>query len=398
MNAIKRIAVLLIAVIAAGPSFAGEWDITGFVGLETQAYWLDSRFPDQHNGLNASLLFQPEFYWRSEDGKKRASIVGFARADSQDSERTHADLREAYWGYEGDDWDVVLGVNKVFWGVAESRHLVDVINQTDLVEDIDQEDKLGQPMINLNLQRDFGRFELYLLPWFRERTVPGPDGRLRAPLPVDDDRPIYESSAEDSHVDFALRYSHYIGDVDIGAYLFEGTSREPRFTVSPQGDRLFPIYDQMTQVGVDLQYTRDAWLWKFEAIGSDTRADSFLAAVGGFEYTFYGVRGSAADIGILLEFLYDGRDADAPPTAFDNDLFFGTRLALNDADDTSVLAGFAVDTDTQEFFFNVEAERRFGDKLSAELRLRAFSNANPGDALFAFERDDYLQLRLSWYY
>ncbi len=183
----------------------------------------------------------------------------------------------------------------MFWGVTESRHLVDVINQTDLVEDIDQEDKLGQPMINFNLQRDFGRFELYLLPWFRERTFPGPNGRFRAPLPVDDGRPNYESSAEQSHLDFAFRYSHYIGNVDIGAYVFEGTSREPRFSIAPEGDRLLPVYDQMTQVGVDLQYTRDAWLWKFEAIGRDTRSDSFLAAVGGFEYTFYGVRDSAAD-------------------------------------------------------------------------------------------------------
>ncbi len=110
------------------------------------------------------------------------------------------------------------------------------------------------------------------------------------------------------------------------------------------------------------------------------------------------MRDSAADIGLLLEYNYDGRDANAPPTAFDNDIFVGTRLALNDVSDTSILAGFAVDIDTQEMVFNVEAERRFGDNLSAELRLRAFTGSNPGEALHAFERDDYLQLRLSWYY
>ena len=50
------------------------------------------------------------------------------------------------------------------------------------------------------------------------------------------------------------------------------------------------------------------------------------------------------------------------------------------------------------FFFNVEAERRIGDNLSIELRLRAFMNADPDELLYAFEHDDYLQLRLSWYY
>lgn len=376
----------------------GEWEAAGFAGVDGQVFFHDGRFPEQDSNFNVSLMLQPESHWRSDDRRQRMSIVGFVRADYMDSERTHVDLREAYWGNEGEEWDVVFGINRVFWGVTESRHLVDVINQTDLVEDIDQEDKLGQPMINFNLQRDSGRFEFYILPWFRERTFPGPAGRFRGPLPVDTDNPIYESSDGQSHVDYALRYSHYVGDLDFGTYVFEGTSREPRFTLSPDGDSVLPVYDQMTQVGADLQYTRDAWLWKFEGIGRDTDSSSFLAAVGGFEYTFYGVRNSGADIGVLGELLYDGRDANAPPTAFDNDIFVGTRLALNDASDTSVLVGVVIDTDTQETFFNTEAERRYGDRVSAELRLRTFTSSNPNDALYAFERDDYVQLRLRWYY
>ena len=57
-----------------------------------------------------------------------------------------------------------------------------------------------------------------------------------------------------------------------------------------------------------------------------------------------------------------------------------------------------VDLNTQELFLNIEAERRFGDNLSVELQLRSFMNAEPGDALFTVEQDDYLQLRLNWYY
>ena len=391
-------ALLLVATFAASTSSADDWDITGFIGLDTQAFWLDGQYQGQESGINPSLLLQPEFYWRSDDRRQRISIVGFARVDSVDDERTHADLREAYWGVDGDGWDFTAGVSKIFWGVTESRHLVDVINQTDLVESIDEESKLGQPLVNLNLQRDYGRFGLYVMPYFRERTFPGVDGRFRSPLVVDTANPIYESSKEENHVDLALRYSHYIGDVDIGASIFEGTSREARFVVAPEGDRLLPVYDQMTQFGVDVQYTNEAWLWKLETIARDTRVDSFMAAVGGFEYTFYGINDSSADVGVLLEYLYDGRDDLSPPTASDNDLFVGTRLALNDTDDTSVLAGIAVDLDTQELFLNIEAERRFGENLSVELQLRTFMNAESGDALFAVKHDDYLQLGLSWYY
>jgi len=397
-RSILQTALLLAAAFAASTSSAADWDLTGFVGFDTQAFWLDGQYQGQQNGLNPSLMLQPEFYWRSDDSQQRVTIVGFARLDSVDDERTHADLREAYWGIDGDGWDLTAGISKVFWGVTESRHLVDVINQTDLVESIDEESKLGQPLVNLNLQRDYGRFGLYVMPYFRERTFPGVDGRFRAPLVVDTDNPIYESSDEENHIDLALRYSHYIGDVDIGAHVFEGTSREARFVIAPEGDRLLPIYDQMTQFGVDVQYTAEAWLWKLEAIARDTRVDSFLAAVGGFEYTFYGVKDSSADVGVLFEYLYDGRNAISPPTGSDNDLFVGTRLAFNDADDSSVLAGVAVDLNTQELFLNIEAERRFTDNLSVELQLRTFMNAEPGGALFTVEQDDYLQLRLSWYY
>jgi len=397
-RSILQTALLLAAAFAASTSSADDWDVTGFAGFDTQSFWLDGQHQGQENGLNPSLMLQPEFYWRSDDSRQRVTIVGFARVDSVDDERTHADLREAYWGIDGDGWDLTAGISKVFWGVTESRHLVDVINQTDLIESIDEESKLGQPLVNLNLQRDYGRFGLYVMPYFRERTFPGVDGRFRAPLVVDTDNPIYESSDEEHHIDLALRYSHYIGDVDIGAHVFEGTSREARFVIAPEGDRLLPVYDQMTQFGVDVQYTAEAWLWKLETIARDTRVDSFFAAVGGLEYTFYGVRNSSADVGVLLEYLYDGRNGISPPTAADNDLFVGTRLALNDADDTSLLAGVAVDLDTQELYLNIEAERRFGDKLSVELQLRTFMNAEPGDALFVVERDDYLQLRLSWYY
>ncbi len=398
-----RLADYVLTAVTAAASFeavadTGGWEYAGFVGVESRTFWEDKRFAVQHDGGVASLTLQPEIYWRSGDGRQRASLVAFGRLDADDDERSHGDLREAYWGYEADSWDLRAGIATVFWGVAESRHLVDVVNQTDLVEDIDMEAKLGQPMLNLNVQRGFGRFELYYLPVFRERTFPGSEGRLRVPVPIDVDGARYESPHADRSDDFALRFSHYVGDVDFGLYVFDGTSREPRFEVDGAGERLLPVYDQMTQVGLDVQYTRDAWLWKLEAIHRRTQHATFDAAVGGFEYTFFGVADRAADLGVLVEYLYDDRGADAPPTPFEDDVFLGARLAFNDASDTSVLAGAVIDATTRERFVNIEAERRVGENVVAELRLRAFSSAAPGDRLYAFASDDYVELRLDWFY
>ncbi len=396
MRIVTLFVLLPAALLALSPARGGEVDLSGSVELQARTFWDDSAWAGQDDqALQGSVVATAEIRWYNEAGNQRASFIPFLRWDAIDVERSLADFREAYWAFEGDGYELLVGANTVFWGVTESVHLVDIINQADFAGDIDGEDKLGQPMVRLALQRDWGELSAYLLPYFRQRTFAGRDGRFRPPLPVDTDRAVYESAAGEKHVDLALRYSHYIGDIDIGLNAFSGTSREPRLVPAPDGQSLLPVYDQVEQVGVDLQYTREAWLWKLEAIARDGATHSFAAAVGGFEYTFYQVTESAADIGLLVEYQYDGRDEAEPVTIADNDLFVGTRLALNDMQDTAVLAGFSYDTDTGETFVNVEAERRFGSDWFAELRLRAFSGAQEGDSTFWLQRDDYVELNIT---
>jgi len=375
---------------------AGPWEFTADAGLAWRYFPREPAYRGQsaHDGLSAA--FNAQARWRSGDERQRINIQPFLRLDGTDSERSHFDLREAYWAIEGEGWELLAGFNKVFWGVTESRHLVDVINQTDLVEDPDQEQKLGQPMIRGLWQGGLGQLELFVMPWFRERTFPGVEGRLRPALPVDSEHSLYESPAGRHHTDLALRWSHYFGDLDIGVSAFRGTGREPAFLQA--GDRLVPLYHQISQLGVDLQYTREAWLWKLEFLARDGLQDRFAAAVAGFEYTFFGVRNSAVDVGLLVEYLYDGRAPGEPPTPFADDVFLGTRLALNDAMDTALLAGVIVDRTDSERFFNLEAERRFGASLFGELRVRLFHSGGEPDGLQAYSRDDYVELRLSRYF
>ena len=110
----------------------------------------------------------------------------FFRYDNADSRRTHADLREAYFLLFGEigngEWELRVGIDQVFWGVTESQHLVDIVNQIDLVEHPNGETKLGQPMVNITYSSDWGIVEFFVLPYHRARTFPGSSGRLRLPL------------------------------------------------------------------------------------------------------------------------------------------------------------------------------------------------------------------------
>ncbi len=397
MNA--RRAVIVLSLLAGSAAAAeGEWDLSAAVGAELRWFPQDPQFPSQFQGVQPSLQFEPEATWVSQGGQHEFAATAFLRIDGRDEERTHFDLREAYYRHVGPRWELLAGVGRVFWGVTESRHLVDVINQDDFVEDIDREDKLGQPMINLGLQRDWGRIDAFALVGFRQPTFPGVEGRLRFPLPVDRGAAVWESSAEDRRIDLAARYSHYAGDWDFGVYVFSGTGREPRLLPDFVGGRAIPHYDVILQGGADVQYTKGAWLSKLEAIVREGQGKTFGAAVAGVEYSFYQAFGSNIDVGVLFEYLYDGRDETAPFTPFDDDLFFGSRLGFNDTHDTALLLGTIIDRNDGSTTGRLELERRINSRLLLEVESRWFTRIEPPNPLTVFQRDSFLTLRLTTFF
>lgn len=397
----KDFALVLTCVFVFLPSplTAQQW--RGSVELETRAFPESALFDEQH-ASNASLAATPEFYVEWADGDQGLVITPFARLDLGDAERTHVDLREAYWQRIAYDWEVKVGFAKIFWGVTESQHLVDIINQTDLVEGPDGEDKLGQPMINVTWIQDWGTLDVYALPLFRERTFPGREGRLRFPFIIETD----EADVQD-RLDLAARWFHTIDIFDIGVSYFWGRSREPRFNLMQRADgtpALVPLYETIHQIGLDVQMIVGGWLWKFEAITRSGQGDRFVAATGGFEYTFGNVRNSGIDLGVLAEYHYDGRDPLAlagqtfQTTPFDDDLFVGSRLAFNDVQSTDVLGGVVLDRETGGSALFLEASRRLGNRWTANLEVRSFLNTDPADPLHSFRQDNYGQVQLAYHF
>ncbi len=402
MKAVGRPILALMFILGAGSGDAQSAEWSGFASLEPRWFIDRPLLPEQpERGVSPSAVLAPELRLSWNDGDDRITLVPYLRFDADDDRRNHGDVREAVWLHVGGPWVWRAGLGKVFWGVAESRHLVDIVNQTDLVEDIDEEDKLGQPMLSAERWTDrVGTFTAYLLPGFRERTFPAPDSRMRGRFPIDADAATYASNDKDRHIDAALRWSHVIGAWDLGVSGFHGTSREPRLL--PVEDAagsvvLVPRYDLIDQLGVDMQYTRGAWLWKLESILRAGHGERFGALVTGFEYTRFGVGGSSADLGLLLEYLYDGRSVSAPPTAYDDDLFVGIRVSLNDIDDTTLLAGAVLDSSGTVAF--VEAQRRFGSRWKLEIEGRFFAGIEESDPLLGgLRKDGFINLRLARYF
>lgn len=397
------LSILVISTLAVS-TWVSAGELSGNISLEGRYFTSDGAFPDQQKNGGISLSLQPEYKHKWNNDHSQFTFSPFYRWDSQDKERTHADVRQLDLVISKGDWEFQAGIGKVYWGVTESQHLVDVINQTDAVEGSDGEDKLGQPLFRVSRLSDNGSLDLYILPYFRERTFAGSKGRFRTALVVDTNKATFESSKKEKHIDYAVRWSETVDELDIGVHFFDGTSRAPTFKpIIKNGIAvgLQPHYPLMNQIGIDLQYTGEATIWKFEGLARNyTRSSGikdYTATVVGFEHTLPLLSDSGLEMTLLGEYHHDsrGKVANAP---FQNDVFIGSRLSFNDVESTELLAGAFVDLDNSSTSLRMEASRRIGKGLKLNIEGQVFTNIDKADPLKVFEKDDYLQIELQKYF
>ncbi len=384
---------------------------------EATGYFADGYNSDQR--INNSVSIEAEYFSSWDDDAMSISFVPFYRHDEVDNNRSHGGVRELIWNMVSDEYELKIGIGKVFWGVTESAHLVDIINQTDSVESLDGEQKLGQPMVQLLLEREWGSLDVFLLPYHRERTFAGADARLSAGVDYAD--AIYESSDEEKNIDVAVRYNHYWEDFEYAASFFHGTSREASLGVDAIQGKIIPYYALISQLGIEFQYLNEGWAWKFEGIyrdgmlknslnffGQNTAlinsgslaiapSENYFATASGFEYTQVGIFESRVDLGWVVEHLYDSRQEKASLTAFEHDLLLATRWAANNSADSTLLAGVLYDYEYQGYSLSFEGTTRLFDGLSLSAEARVFAPNKDNRQYSAIKDEDFIKLTFSYY-
>ena len=430
---LQRLSLRTLALVAlmTMPSQAFDIDFEGNVELELRHFPNPARHQDMEDNF-ASLAAEIELGLFSPSGRHAIIIKPFARYDQHDHERSHGDLREAKYRYVNGAFEATIGIDKEFWGVTEFLHLVDIINQTDNVESIDGEQKLGQAMVKFSYASRYGTLTAYSLPFFRIRQYHDPEtGRPNAGFIVDDNTSHFESGEGRRTDDYALRYQNNFGPFDIGLSWFDGTAREPQLVLPfpPEASRLpngLPIlqahYAYLQQAGLDVQATLGPWLLKLEATRAtenrylpdpqfNNRPSLRMAlqevevgrATGGIEYTFYNLFDSGTDLGLVAEYMYDERKDNAPHP-FGNDIGIGLRWTANDPQSTAILFGGLIDLDTDSTSLSLEAERRLGRNFKAILEARfqdkvGENNDGVQDGFAAALADeDSIRLRLAYYF
>ena len=140
------------------------------------------------------------------------------------------------------------------------------------------------------------------------------------------------------------------------------------------------------------------WLWKGEVMFRSGQDRDFSRVGFGFEYTFHGIFGTAADLGYINEFYYDSMGYNLL-NPYERDLVTGVRLAFNDLKSTTLLAAILTDVVDGSSVLTFEATRRLRKNWVLRLEASAFISIPRDDyPLNSFRRDHYLQLGLEYHF
>lgn len=396
-------AVAMLGFISATCGVVQTLDVTSEISLQGRWYPESPAFSEQSSSAVGAVA-KSTLYFETTP-KSSFTFTPLYRYDSADPQRTHGDVREAYFlmfgNWKNTSWELQLGQASVYWGVAELYNLVDIVNQVDQVEHPRNRPKLGQPMVHFTISGDWGIAESFLLPKHRKRTFPGPSGRLRSRFPISENA-IYEHRDKENHIDVALRYSNSVGPSDFGLSMFVGTNREPTFLAGAQSDSktqrglsLQAYYEQIEQVGVDVQLTTAGLLYKFEAIyrrgmrNLFGEEESYRALILGTEHTLYNLWDSAASLTVLAEWLYDERGRRAT-SVWTDDLFISGFLSLNDVSGTEFVAGLLADLTHDYRALNLEFKRRLSDSWTMRFESIVNLSSDPDDLTYDGRRDSFV--------
>ena len=324
----------------------------------------------------------------------------FGKINKESNIDNHFDIRELSWSHIGDNWETKVGISKVFWGITESYNVVNVVNQIDQMESMSGDEKLGQPIVSISTERDYGAFTFMYLPYFRERVFPQKNQRFSLPLDVDNNSGTYNNgNINGLQTDYAFRYSHYIDNLDFAFSYFSGINRTPELILNSEF-KLSPLYYKIKQFGAEIQYNHESWFLKLEAASFSYKNSHNTSAVTGFEYTQYGILNSDADLGWMFEILFDDRKNNDLTHPFNRDFFGGIRYVMNDINSTEFIAGVIYDPKSKESITSLEYSRRINSdiKLDVEARFFAGSSLTPNDKTFYFQDEDYIQIQITKYF
>jgi hypothetical protein len=407
---VGRLSFLLVAFAslatlarAAGADEPVAWSSAGELGLESRA------FPDDHDPVtrDQALGMLGRLELRYDRAFFAGKVRGFGRLDVFDRERTTLLDEEAWLQAQGERLRLRLGVDIVNWTALEAFHPADVINARNLDSDLENFERIGEPMVALQARAfEQTTISALLMPVYMISRFPSPRSRLNLAPPGIDLRArprLIDRSGRltDRHLgpQAALQVRQVVGSADASLHLVESMDRLHPLVLIDAGT-MSPVllYQTVRQVGGTYQQVFGPVIAKAEggyrwfvppgaaataSVGPLPRRNHGIAA-GGLEYRLAHRNGSESTL--LLEgqtVLGVDRQTRRTLEIFQRDLFVGVRFARNDEAAREALLAAVIDLERpRELVLDARYQQRVGETwtVKAGVRIIAAKAAPPLEA------------------
>ncbi len=392
----------------------------GSVALEGRAFWPDDE--DVTEDFGAVLVGRLEWKGKHKPLREKLRVVG--RVAAIDEDRSNFVVEEAWVQFRSKYVRVLAGVQLLNWTATEAFHPADVVNSRNFDGNVENPDKVGEPMVSVNLRLFGVHLTGYYMPVRMDPILPGGASRLSFGGPgVSLDDPLWvgrNGALDDGRFEhqWAARLATTLGSADISLHAIQHNDRSQPGIAFETWDLLpttggtptpRPVYGFVTQYG--LTYAHAVWDFvlklegahrRFEDVqssllytiqGGDKPDHTFVAA--GLEYGWsYETAGQAT---VILEGQaivdVDDEEERKALSPFQRDALVGYRHDFDDAAGTNFTLGAIVDLEGDAVLGTLTFGRRLGETWSAALSARlTFAGDGP---LEAIDASHFAQLTLA---
>ncbi len=400
----------------------GEWQSRGELALEGRLFRDDSLPNTKDKGLG--LLGRIELQHSHGPMTEKARVYG--RLDRYDERRQVLLWEEAYLQLGFERLRLRAGLDVVNWTATEAFHPADVINARNLDSDLENLEKIGEPMLSLQVRPfDGTTITLIAMPYRSEPLFASPNSRLGFAGGADlrGARRMIDRDGRFSDDNWgpqgAIAIRQTIGPADITVHALEQMDRaQPLIRFDPSTFRPLLVFQTVQQLGGTYQHAVDALLIKLEGAYRRFRPPKDLlpgAPLPGSVFTEkmpdHGQLAAGLEYGITHDggpdstFLLEGQTVigakgeleRAALSVFQRDVLVGYRLALNDESNKELLIGVIFDTERAgETLFNVSYAQRLGETWTVRAGLRIFQAEATAPGPLGLLRDaDHVRLTLT---
>ena len=356
-------------------SFSAFTATSGSISIDQRFFENDGVDTSNDRGFAISTNLRSDIDWKNLTFS--GNIMG--RIDDQDPTRNIFILQEAMLRYQfkywGNSFELFAGFEKFNFGANEVFKPADNLNARNFDSDVENTEKYGELTFGLRRNFSWGDISLFALPGEEYHYIPGANSRLGVGIDVQQVSYVQNVDGEEYNEEVGVIINWYgdLGDVSFfylshldkklpifgnRNYIFDPTETACGAQLCPaDGTINTPYYYETKEYGVTSSLVFSDVILKLEAVSRNYNTSVDILTINGLErpenhtdvaigaeYTQY--LDSGAELRYLFEYakVFDvEQDIATKRFIFQDDLYFGVHLTLNDPMDSKFNIGGIMD-------------------------------------------------------